>query len=303
MYTNSAYLHNSLLDIVDKSRPLIVTSCGTYKLYTQKEFTTYRPKGRKDYQLIYVAAGKAHFEIDGQDVIACPGSMVIYRPRQMQRYVYYGDEHTEVFWVHFTGGEVKQILRRYGINDDVNMFYGGDRAEYRTLFRQMIQELQLCRDDYEEMLEYIFRQILISVHRQQGQDDSKTVSAMAEEMDHVAGYFGEHYNEEIVVEEYANEHNMSVSWFIRNFRQRIGHTVHHGKAHSQRPDAARELGLQHDGDRQDCRIRQSALLQQSVQEGKRNVANGVQEVDQTMMAVWTMRRQTTGNSYSKVYII
>lgn len=69
MYTNSAYLHNSLLDIVDKSRPLIVTSCGTYKLYTQKEFTTYRPKGRKDYQLIYVAAGKAHFEIDGQDVI------------------------------------------------------------------------------------------------------------------------------------------------------------------------------------------------------------------------------------------
>ena len=52
MYTNSAYLHNSLLDIVDKSRPLIVTSCGTYKLYTQKEFTTYRPKGRKDYQHI-----------------------------------------------------------------------------------------------------------------------------------------------------------------------------------------------------------------------------------------------------------
>ena len=67
MYTNSAYLHNSLLDIVDKSRPLIVTSCGTYKLYTQKEFTTYRPKGRKDYQLIYVAAGKAHFEINGQE--------------------------------------------------------------------------------------------------------------------------------------------------------------------------------------------------------------------------------------------
>ena len=45
MYTNSAYLHNSLLDIVDKSRPLIVTSCGTYKLYTQKEFTTYRLRG------------------------------------------------------------------------------------------------------------------------------------------------------------------------------------------------------------------------------------------------------------------
>ena len=119
--------------------------------------------------------------------------MVIYRPRQRQRYVYYGDEHTEVFWVHFTGGEVKQTLRRYGINDDVNMFYGGDHAEYRILFRQMIQELKLCRDDYEEM-------------------------------DRAAAYFGEHYNEEIVVESYANAHNMSGSWFIRNFRQRIGTT-------------------------------------------------------------------------------
>lgn len=148
MYTNSAYIHNSLLDIVDKSKPIIITSCGTYKLYTQKEFTTFRPKGRKDYQLIYVAAGKAHFEIDGKDMIACPGNMVIYRPRQ----------------------------------------------------------------------------ILTSVHRQQGQDGSKNVSAMAEEMDRAAGYFGEHYNEEIVVEDYANEHNMSVSWFIRNFRQRIGTT-------------------------------------------------------------------------------
>ena len=224
MYTNSAYLHNSLLDIVDKSRPLIITSCGTYKLYTQKEFTTYRPKGRKDYQLIYVAAGKAHFEIDGEDMIACPGDMVIYRPRQMQRYVYYGDEHTEVFWVHFTGGEVKQTLRKYGIDSDVNMFYGGDSAEYRSLFRRMIQELQMCKDDYEEMLEHIFRQILISVHRQHGQDDSKIVSAMAEEMDRAAAYFSEHYNEGIIVEDYASMHNMSVSWFIRNFRQRIGTT-------------------------------------------------------------------------------
>ena len=104
------------------------------------------------------------------------------------------------------------------------MFYGGDHAEYRILFRQMIQELQLCRDDYEEMLEYIFRQMLISAHRRQGQDDSKTVSAMAEEMDRAAAYFSEHYNEGILVEDYASMHNMSVSWFIRNFRQRIGTT-------------------------------------------------------------------------------
>ena len=30
MYTNKAYLNNSLIDIKDKTKPLIVTSCGTY---------------------------------------------------------------------------------------------------------------------------------------------------------------------------------------------------------------------------------------------------------------------------------
>lgn len=30
MYVNSAYLNNSLIDFMDKSKPLIVGSCGTY---------------------------------------------------------------------------------------------------------------------------------------------------------------------------------------------------------------------------------------------------------------------------------
>lgn len=224
MYTNSAYLHNSLLDIVDKSRPVIVTSCGTYKLYTQKEFTTYRPKGRKDYQLIYVAAGKAHFEIDGDEEILCPGNMVLYRPGERQKYVYYGDEHTEVFWVHFTGGAVKQTLKSYGIDVDVHIIKSGDSPEYRTLFLQMINELQLCREDYEEMLEHIFRQILITVHRHSSQAAGGATSGMAHEMDNAATYFADHYNEQINIEEYAGTLGMSVSWFIRNFRQHIGTT-------------------------------------------------------------------------------
>ena len=31
MYLNSGYLNNSLVDFKDKSRPLIVGSCGTYR--------------------------------------------------------------------------------------------------------------------------------------------------------------------------------------------------------------------------------------------------------------------------------
>ena len=43
MYINSAYLNNSLIDFKDKSRPLIVGSCGTYHLYTHPRLPTHRP--------------------------------------------------------------------------------------------------------------------------------------------------------------------------------------------------------------------------------------------------------------------
>lgn len=61
MYINSGYLHNSLLDFKDKSKPLVVGSCGTYRLIHQPKLPTYRPRGRIDYQLLYIAAGKGHF--------------------------------------------------------------------------------------------------------------------------------------------------------------------------------------------------------------------------------------------------
>ena len=56
MYANSAYLNHSLVDFKDKSRPLIVGSCGTYHLYTKPRLPTYRPRGRIDFQLLYIAS-------------------------------------------------------------------------------------------------------------------------------------------------------------------------------------------------------------------------------------------------------
>ena len=61
MYVNSAYLNNSLIDFKDKSQPLIVGSCGTYRLLTRPKLPTHRPRGRIDFQLLYIASGKAHF--------------------------------------------------------------------------------------------------------------------------------------------------------------------------------------------------------------------------------------------------
>ena len=145
MYINNAYLNNTTLDIKDKSKPLIVTSCGTYRLYTKPKLPTWRPRGRLDYQLLYIASGKAHFHFDEKEQVVTAGHMVLYRPKEPQKYIYYGDDQTEVYWVHFTGGNVKNILRSYGLTDDKRVFYCGSGLDYQNIFRTMINELQMCK--------------------------------------------------------------------------------------------------------------------------------------------------------------
>lgn len=224
MYTNSAYLNNSRIDFKDKSRPLVVGSCGMYHLYTKQKLPTCRPRGRLDYQLLYIAAGRAHFHFDGKEEIVTAGHMVLYRPKEVQKYEYYGKDQTEVYWVHFTGNDVKNILRKYGISDSDRVFYVGSALEYQNLFRRMIAELQMCREDYQELLSMMLRHIFILIHRQINSTKKAGSGFIAEEVDTALTYFNEHYNKEINIQEYAASRNMSISWFIRSFKKYTGFT-------------------------------------------------------------------------------
>lgn len=224
MYTNNAYLNNTTQDIKDKSRPLIVTSCGTYHLYTRPKLPTWRPRGRLDYQLLYIAAGKAHFHFDGKEQIVTAGHMVLYRPKEPQKYEYYGEDQTEVYWVHFTGGNVKNILRSYGLTDDKRVFYCGSGLDYQNLFRTMINELQMCKENFEEVLETYLRLIFIMLKRYFANATKSDNARVVEEIDKATMYFNEHYSEDISIDEYAQNNHVSVSWFIRNFKQCTGST-------------------------------------------------------------------------------
>ena len=56
MYMNTGYLNQSHQDFKDKRQPLVVGSCGCYRLSTYPKLPTYRPRGRLDYQIIYIAS-------------------------------------------------------------------------------------------------------------------------------------------------------------------------------------------------------------------------------------------------------
>ena len=197
MYINAGYLNNSRTDFKDSSTPLVVGSCGTYRLKTRPKLPTYWQKGRRDYQILYVANGKTHFWFDGREEIVSAGYMVLYNP--------------EVFWIHFTGSDVKNILAYHGISLDEHVFYCGVLPDYKALFRKIIQELQLCRYGYEDYIASLFNDILLLVDRQQH-----------EQIERAAAYFNENYNTKISIDDYAESLHISTNWFIHNFKQYAG---------------------------------------------------------------------------------
>lgn len=224
MYINAGYLNNSLVDFMDKSQPLIVGSCGNYRIHKVEKIPTYRPKGRLDYQILYIASGKAHFYFkEGEETIVTAGHMVLYRPKEMQKYVYYTKDQTDVYWVHFTGSQVKALLKEHNFPFKDHIIDCGTLPEYARIFQNMIQEMQLRKPHYQELLTVLFKQLLITVSRQL-QTESTLTSYVQSEIEHAIRYFLTHYNEELNIEEIAASHNMSTSWFIRNFKQYTGMT-------------------------------------------------------------------------------
>lgn len=219
MYINSGYLNNSRVSFKDKSRPLIVGSCGTYRLRTHERLPTWRPRGRIDYQLLYVASGKTVFYFNGEPKEVAAGHMVLFQPKQEQHYEYFAVDRPEVYWVHFTGSDVRNILKHYDIPLDRHVIYSGSSATYAYLFKEMIHELQTCRTGFEELLEMYLRQIFLLVQRSWEERKPTVSSYLQEEIDYARKYFNEHYNEDISIEEYAQSRGMSVSWFLRNFKQ------------------------------------------------------------------------------------
>ena len=223
MFINAAYLHGSTLAMVDISKPIVVTSCGNYRVKTRSEVITHRPKGRKDYQLLYIASGKAHFFIDGNEKIVTAGNIIVYVPDEPQEYIYYKEDKTDVYWVHFTGNNVDKILDDYKIRIENNIQYVGTSPDYQWLFSQIIQELQLCRPRYEELISLLLKNIFILISRSM-ESKRKLSDEIEKEITFAMHYFKKSYNTEININEYAESRGFSVCWFIRCFKQITGST-------------------------------------------------------------------------------
>lgn len=248
MYSNTAYLNPKETDLEDLTLPLRINSCGHYRYITIDSHKTTRPHGREDYQIIYIASGKAYLQCDKQQIEVPAGHMLLYLPGQPQYYWYRQIDETEVYWIHFTGYDVMNLLSNCGwpvaspmqaenplVADNSatadkpmqpksstpHVFCCGILPEFQSIFHQLIRELQVFRPGYDQLMNLLFQQFLWLAWRNQ-QEAALKHKRLRMEIEQAVHYFHENLASPILIDDYAQSCHMSTCWFIRSFKQQMG---------------------------------------------------------------------------------
>lgn len=220
MYTNTGYMDLKEDELENNKIPLRVNSCGVYRLVSLPVMSTFRPQGRSDYQLLYIAAGKAFFTIDGATTEVSEGSMILYPPHTPQQYSYYINDKPEVYWVHFTGSEADSLSKEAGFLAS-RILYTGISSRYQELFLSIIREIQLTRPSFGELSALYLKQLFLLLKRIREEGGVKRTE-LQKQMEKTVRYFHENLAKNIEIETYAKEHHMSTCWFIRSFKEYAG---------------------------------------------------------------------------------
>jgi AraC-like DNA-binding protein len=209
-------------DMSSDNTDLLVKSCGHYKLIHLKKMHTIREEGRQDYQLLYVAEGIAHFIIGDTIYDVGKGGVFIYKPGVPQNYYYILPENPDIYWLHFTGRKVEELLETLGLASEQPQQLQM-REELPELFEKIIVELRFERYKNLEMAEAYFRQLLILLarHDQLGNEEKQAYNSL---FDGVVNRFHHDYQKDINIAAFADSYHISCSWFIREFKKYTGYS-------------------------------------------------------------------------------
>ncbi len=219
-----AYLIDKNTFFSDNETPLVINSCGN-PIYPvdEKRKPNYKPNGRPDYQVIYIVRGKGTFYFeDGVSQELSAGDLALYRPLETQYYLYTPDEETAVYWIHFTGKCVEELLINNLFHVNQHYVHVGVYYKLETICQDIVKELYNKNTDYNQILSLLLQQFFILSKRFMHANVPKGYTQQM--MEHAGNYFYEHYNQEINIRCYAISQNMSISSFINNFKAYYGKT-------------------------------------------------------------------------------
>jgi len=195
--------------------PYFINSCG-YIRFQSKNVSIHR--ARVDYYLIYLVNGAGYYRINGKLYTAGSGSVVIYQPHEDQDYYYLGEDNTELYWIHFTGNSVAQLIEGLELTNG-NVFHVGIKTEIIQLFEKIISEIHIKNPRFHTLcISYLIKLLtIISRELYAGKDGARP--SKKSDIGQCILKMQMEYQYDHPVSYYAKITNLSVCRFIRKFKE------------------------------------------------------------------------------------
>ncbi len=213
----SGHLRNSRREngYEDNNQPIIVNCCG-YQSFSTQSYAINRENGRLDYQLIYIYQGCGHYKINDTWNTLKAGSIVLFHPLQSQTYYYKHNENPQVFWIHFTGYKCKEIIKNNAL---CNCNIGVDTG-IKSIFEEIILELQVHKPYFENIVEYDFYKLISYMQRVKMLKNC--TSEQSSSLENLIVELNKQYMNEWTISSMADFCFLSNDYFAHNFKKLTG---------------------------------------------------------------------------------
>ena len=224
---------------------LQLNSCG-YQDIPKFTFRIMLKLVRSDHQLLYVQCGWIEATIDATPQQVYAVQCVYYKNNDIQDYCYPIEGNSKVYWLHFTGTAIKEILDSLGLTTS-SIITISFPSRFEELLRLLLRThaLENCPQKENVLLLRLLTLLMFPYFGEKNPQKRFPEEAWSNTYDSIyaiADYLCEHYRESHSISKLAAMVNLSPSRFSHIFKQIAGCSPYHF-LQKYRLDIAREYLL------------------------------------------------------------
>lgn len=206
-------------DNVDVKSAFEINNAG-YVRIENIDSCTIRPNGRYDYLMVFIKSGKGLFSKGKETYDVRENQVFLYKPGEPQKYTLYSKYSTEMYWIHFGGTEVENTLKNLNINENCLFDYGNSDRFVKTI-NSVIDELIKKNSFYQTKCVANLLSLLVSIGRRTIPEKK---SFERESVSKACLYISSNYFQQISNQQLANLTNLSLSYFLKVFKEKTNTT-------------------------------------------------------------------------------
>lgn len=197
--------------------PMDVISTGYMSVETKA--SSFRPNGTPSYQLIYIKSCKNSitYTIGNQEYSGQKDDIILYRPYEMQKYYYTVKNEALVYWIHFDGTEVENLMKKLGINDIRVLRLTDTTISVSKTIKRIMNELNASHQFSHEIIIGELYCLLAKI-AQFNYFNNNNFSKIDEIMNEIKINFSDNTSNQ----DYAYKCGLSLPHFLRCFKQATG---------------------------------------------------------------------------------